>query len=96
VISGGSTVRLPPPSTGTTVQAPRIMLSIASKGAIFIGGELISDAALPRTLRDLASRSKDTQLVIAADKNVPYARVVFVLDHATQAGLTRIAFATAP
>jgi biopolymer transport protein ExbD len=117
VISGGSSAKLPPPSTGTAsapgtpgtpgatgstgapgavAQAPRSVLTIASKGELFLDSRPISDDALPRTLRDLASRSKDTQLVIRVDKNVTSGRVVYVMDHAKQAGLTRISLAIAP
>jgi biopolymer transport protein ExbD len=71
-------------------------VQISKQGEIFIASVATTDAALPRTLRDLASRNKDPALVIQADKSAPYARVVFVLDHAKQAGITRISLATAP
>lgn len=47
-------------------------------------------------LRDIADRDKDSKVVIHADEDVPYARVVFVLDQAKAAGLRKIAFGTAP
>jgi biopolymer transport protein ExbD len=56
----------------------------------------IADDALPGKLRELARRDPNTQVVIQADKAVPYARVVFVMDHAKQAGLKQIALRTAP
>jgi biopolymer transport protein ExbD len=96
VISGGGSSTTPPPATGSTVQAPRIIVTIASKGEILVGGSLVDDAALPGKLRALATRNKDTQLLIEADKSVPYARVVFVLDHAKRAGLTLVLLATLP
>lgn len=99
MISGGSLVPLPPPTARTaaptSAPAPRIIVSITSRGEIFVAGTPIADGALPAKLRELASRNKDTELMIAADKAVPYARVLFVLDHARQAGLTRISFAVA-
>jgi biopolymer transport protein ExbD len=55
-----------------------------------VGGDRVSDDALLAKLRVIASRDKAAELVIAADKSVPYARAVFVLDQAKQAGLTKI------
>ena len=71
-------------------------MQISQKGAIFVSSVATADAALPRTLRDLASRNKDSELVIQADKSAPYARVVFVLDHAKQAGIKRVSLDTGP
>jgi biopolymer transport protein ExbD len=47
-------------------------------------------------LRDIADRDKEAKVVIHADQDVAYARVVFVLDQAKAAGLRRIAFGTGP
>ena len=59
-----------------------------------MGGARVSDDALLAKLRVLASRDKAAELVIVADKSVPYARAVFVLDQAKQAGLTKISIST--
>jgi len=91
VIGGGSALTLPPASR--PAPAPRIIVSIASTGEIFVGGELVTAAALPAKLRALAARNKGTELVIAADRRTPYARVTLVLDQAKQAGLLRISLA---
>src|SRR5262245_60688628 len=96
VISGGTPVRLPPPTSGSAAQAPRITVQISLQGQIFVNSNAVTDAALPRTLRDLASRNKDTALLIQADKKAQYARVVFVLDQAKQAGITRVSLDMAP
>lgn len=91
MIGGGSAIPLPPATR--PAPAPRIIVSIASKGEIFVGGELVTEAALPAKLRALAARNKGAELVISADKRAPNARVTFVLDHAKQAGLTRVSLA---
>jgi biopolymer transport protein ExbD len=88
VISGGGTSVSPPPSrTQPTTQAPRILVSISSKGEIFVGSAQVADDALPRMLRDRAAGHKDTVLVIKADRSVSAARINFVADRAKEAGL---------
>jgi biopolymer transport protein ExbD len=91
MISGGAPSTAPPPGTGSPSKAPAIVVTIASKGEIFVGAKRIADEELERSLRELAARDKDTQLVIRTDASVPHARVVFVMDHAKKAGLSRIA-----
>ncbi len=47
-------------------------------------------------LRDIAAHDKESKILIHADQDVPYARVVFVLDQAKAAGLRKIAFSAGP
>lgn len=72
------------------------MITIASKGEIYLGPTLVGDDALPAKLREIASRSKDASLAIRADKNVTAGRVVYVMDQAKLAGLSQLSFAIAP
>ena len=69
------------------------MVSITSTGKLFVDGTLVTEAALPAKLRELASRNQGTELVIAADQRTPYARVTAVIDRAKQAGLSRVSLA---
>jgi biopolymer transport protein ExbD len=97
VIAGGATTTSsPPPATAAADRAPRIVVTIASKGEIFVGATLVDEAALPGKLRDLARRDPSAQLVLRPDKAVPHGRIVRVIEIAKQAGLTRIAISTAP
>ena len=95
MIGGGSAIAitLPPATQGAQARAPRVIVSITSTGKLFVGGAPVTEAALPAKLRELASRNKDTELVIAADRRTPYARVTTVLDGAKQAGLSRVSLA---
>jgi biopolymer transport protein TolR len=93
VIGGGSATTITLPPATKVAPAPRVIVSITSKGELFVGGTLVTEAALPARLRELASRNKDTELVIAADKRTPYARVTSVLDRAKQSGLSRVSLA---
>lgn len=56
-----------------------------------MGEARVSDDALLAKLRALASREKAPELVIVADKAAPHARVMFLLEQAKKAGLTKIA-----
>ncbi|HWU87763.1 MAG TPA: biopolymer transporter ExbD [Kofleriaceae bacterium] len=96
VISGGVTSTTPPPRDSSPAEVPAIAIAITKRGEIFLGGARLDDAALAGRLRDLAARDKDARVVIQADRDVAYGRVVFVLDQAKQAGLRRISFATDP
>jgi Biopolymer transport protein ExbD/TolR len=78
-------------------QAPRLVITIASKGEIYLDATLVRDDALPAKLRELAARrGKDMPLVIRVDKSVPAGRVVHVMDQAKLAGFSRISLAVEP
>ena len=87
---------MPPPTQRPGTPAPRIVVTISRQGEISIGAERISDVALPVKLRELASRNKGAELVIAADKDTPQARATFVIDHAKRAGLTQVSLSIQP
>jgi biopolymer transport protein ExbD len=93
VIGGGAASSAPPSPAGSTSQASRLVVTIVADGSIRIGGAKIADADVPQKLRSFATR-KDAELVIQADQRAPHARVVFVLDHAKNAGLTRLSIST--
>jgi biopolymer transport protein ExbD len=88
-VGGARTAPPTPPAAAHTVA-----LSIAGDGAIFFGTSRIEDDKLPMMLRAIMTRDRDAQLVLHVDRSVPHARVIFVIDQAKQAGLTRIALAT--
>ena len=96
MISGGVTSTTPPPRDSAPAEAPAIVVAIARKGELYVGSERVADANLTQMLRDIAARDKEARVVIQADQDVAYARVVFVLDQAKAAGLRRISFGTAP
>ncbi len=62
----------------------------------FRGRSLVDLAALTSALRELVAQNPDARVAIEADKHVTHGTVIAVIDAAKQAGVSKIAFATAP
>jgi biopolymer transport protein ExbD len=93
--TGGTTLEVPS-AAASLAQSLTVMIVVPASGNVMVGGKPIPDAELDKVLREAAARSKDTRVIIQADKNTQYGRVVGLMDRAKQAGLTRIAIGTAP
>lgn len=92
--AGGVAIDLPKPPDDDP--APPLTISIADDGGLFVGGDAVDEDELARRFRDLAILDPEARIVFAADRDVPYARVVRLMDAAKTAGLRRLAIATSP
>ena len=82
------TVRAPPRADAGPPE-PALVLTIAIDGRMLLGDAAVATADLPGALGKAAATHHS--LVIAADKKVPYQRVVEVLEQAKQAGFEQLA-----
>ena len=72
-------------------------VSISKSGTVHVNGRAIAnDEALLTLSRAAVAKDEVLRAVIQADGEVPHARVIHTLDLMRQAGLQRVAFATAP
>ena len=74
-----------------------IEIAIAHDGQVAVGGRVVGDAsvgALKRALLDAAGDQKDPLVVINADRETGFQKVVDALDAARQAGFPRVTFPT--
>jgi biopolymer transport protein TolR len=82
--------------------AQAIKISVNAKGDIYLADQALDLPSLSTQLLDLAAQARASkaaalpEVQLKADVQVPYGRVVEVMDAAQRAGLTRIGFVTAP
>jgi biopolymer transport protein ExbD len=82
----------PPPAA----QKPKInRISITDAGRIFLNDQPLELAALKVELQRLKSSQPDLAIVVKADDNVDYQRMVTVLDILQQLDITKVGLATA-
>lgn len=72
-----------------------LVLEIPLSGDVSVGGKPMTDAKLDEVFTAAYVRSKETQVVIKADKGVSHGRVVNIMERAKQKGLTHLAIGTA-
>jgi biopolymer transport protein ExbD len=93
-------VSLKLPETATREGAPEssrdMTIVLAADQRLYIDGQQQEPAAVQARLRQLGARNKEARVLIKGDRQVPYARVMDVMDMVRQAGLTRVALPTDP
>jgi biopolymer transport protein ExbD len=81
----------PPPKS----QPPKInRIEINDAGGIFLNGEALELAGLKTRLERLKLEDHDPEMVVKAEDNVDYQRVVNVLDTLQQLDITKVGLAT--
>jgi len=94
-----SSIRLDLPDTdaGQPSDAPRfVTVAVERSGRVFFNDKLVEPAQLAERLAQAAAQSKDTEVQLRADQDVPYGRVVEIMGAAHKAGLNRIGFVAEP
>ena len=80
-------------------QTPAVTLNVvvAAGGAVTIDGRPVkTDDELADRAHEAVRKSPDARAVIAADRRVPYGRVIAVMDALKRGGVAKISFAVAP
>ncbi len=73
-----------------------LALGITSDGRFHVGDAVVSQDDLVRTLRQTAARQPQPDVLLSADKRVPYGRVAELIGLVQDAGLTHIGFIAQP
>lgn len=84
-------IRLPKSSTGDGQVIQTFGVAINKEGLILLNGTLIDEDSLKNKIKETIQKSQDLQAIISADKEVPYGRVVYVIDVLKSSGLEKFA-----
>ncbi len=79
-------VSAPPPAAAV------VDVSVDAQGRLFLDGQPASRDALAQRLAQVAGQDPQAEVLLRADRQVPYGRVVEVMGLAQAAGLARIGF----
>ena len=88
-------IDLPETKSGTAAeQADQVILTAGSDGALLLNGAPVARDALESTIRDLFAQREDRIIFLEADRALPYATVVDLMDTCRTAGVQRIGVLT--
>jgi len=73
-----------------------LALGITADGRLHVGDEVVTHDDLVRTLKQTAARQPQPDVLLRADKSVPYGRVAELMGLVQDAGLTHIGFVAQP
>jgi biopolymer transport protein ExbD len=87
-----------PKTAGATANngAEALSLAITADGQLHLDDEVIARDDLARTLRARAQRTPDLDVLVRADRAVPFGQVAELIGLVQDAGLHRVGFLTAP
>jgi biopolymer transport protein ExbD len=93
-------VSLKLPETSTREGAPEtkkdLTIAVGKDGGLFMDGQKADARACQARLNQVAGKDKQARVLVRGDRDVPYQKVMDVMDMARQAGLTRISLLTDP
>jgi biopolymer transport protein TolR len=98
MLTQGLTVELPPAEGRNfeTTAADPSTISVARDGAVFVDGIPVGTEDLELTLGSLLRGRKIRRALLEADQNVPYGRVIAVVDVMNRAGVEQLGMVTRP
>lgn len=93
-------VQLKLPETRTQEGSPEtardLVIAISREGQFFVNGQRLAANGVLQRLTNVAGKNKDARVLVKGDRDVPYRKVMEVMDLARQAGLSRIMLPTDP
>jgi biopolymer transport protein ExbD len=94
IMERGLTVNLPESEQPELDVGNAAIVSIDSKGDVYLGTSLVTLEELGEKLTELMRRDPSTSAVIKAEGALPYSRVIEVLDVVEMSGITKLGMAT--
>jgi biopolymer transport protein ExbD len=92
IVKASLKVDLPKAATGGSVVSSTVNLVYTKAGDLLLNGNKVTSLnEAARFIRQQATSDPKTQAVVAADKDVPYGRVVELIDLVKQSGITAFA-----
>lgn len=80
IVKAAIKVDLPKAANAGTEVATTINLVLTKEGELFLDGEAMSMSSAGMEIRDRVKEDKNLQVVISADKQLPYGKVVTFID----------------
>ena len=84
-------IKLPKTATSDGQKAELIGIAINKDGQVLLNGTLVDDENLKSKVKEMLAVNPNTQGVISADVELPYGKVVRVIDQLKLAGLDKFA-----
>ena len=94
MLTTGVDVNLPESRTGKNLESEALVVTLARDGRIEFEKNFVLEGVLKAQLRQRAAESRKRPVMVRADNNIPYGRVIAVVDAIREAGFTQVGFVT--
>ncbi|MCD6450843.1 MAG: biopolymer transporter ExbD [Acidobacteria bacterium] len=92
----GIDVNVPQTKSGKPTNEQRVMITITKEGRVFVNDQPVLISILPQRLKELAVVTENRPVFLRADKEVPYGKVMEVMDLLKEAGIEKVGLITTP
>ena len=89
-------INVPKAATAQTMESENFSVQISKNGRIFLTGKEIDEKSLEQQVKTWVNRSPDRPVLVEADAEANYGKIVSVLDLMRKAGAANIGLATKP
>ena len=94
MLTTGVDVNLPESRTGKSLESEAITVSLARDGRLQFEQRYVEEGMLRKLLREQAAAGRKRPVMVRADQNIPYGRVIAVVDAIREAGFSQVGFVT--
>ena len=94
MLTTGVDVNLPESRTGRNLDSEALVVTLSRDGRIEFEKKFVLEGVLKAELRKRAGQGRKRPIMIRADHNIPYGRVIAVVDIIREAGYTQVGFVT--
>ncbi len=94
MLTTGVEVNLPEAKTGKSLESEALTVTLTEDGRIQFGKQFVQMGVLAKQLREQAKLNRKRPVMVRADHNLPYGRVIAVVDSIREAGFSQVGFVT--
>ena len=94
MLTTGVDVSLPESHTGKSLEAQALVVTLDREGRIEFDDRLVNQGMLRKLLAQRAAEGRKRPILVRADHNIPYGRVIAVVDLIREAGFSQVGFVT--
>ncbi len=94
MLTTGVDVNLPEAKTGKSLESEALTVTMTDDGRIQFGKTFVQLGVLQKQLREQAKLDRKRPVMVRADHNLPYGRVIAVVDSIRDAGFSQVGFVT--
>ena len=96
MMSRGIDIRLPRTESGSDTQEDRLIVSVDQDSTIYLNDRPVNLALLTEKLKSEMDRTGTDFVFLRADQDVPYGRVMAVMDQIKKSGADKVGMVTRP
>lgn len=94
MLTTGVDVKLPESRTGKSLESEALVVTLSRDGALEFDRRMVSEDGLRTALGKKAAEARKRPILVRADHNIPYGRVISVVDMIREAGFSQVGFVT--